>query len=335
MPSPVYHPFTTCPNCCKPIQKPLASGRQICGLCGWKGNAVATAAPNLKNLERSKTQKASNGGKLVFLGFLLGLGGIGLTLYPMKEQLLKIAGLGTKESQYPITVARTKPVAHPQKKTASPIKPVSVFPPAMKTLTTASAPPRRKVQPIQIASALPPDLERQVRSKTLTRSEAEQLASGYRRTALQSQKVSSQAITQTPSPVPGYTQQTPLPAMPSVPVGGMVAGDCPYLITSDIGYHFVYDPIQDGPRYGERTAYEPINIINGQAQGYRYGSTSSGRPGSLDQALRQAVANAVNGGSLSQPSCGAPTGTLTVQATNHYSNGSWAAKVTLSTTNLR
>jgi hypothetical protein len=335
MPAPVYRPFTTCPNCCKPIQKPLASGRQSCGFCGWKGSAVAVALPNLKNLERSKTQKASNGGKLVFLGLLLGLGGIGLTLYPMREQLLKMAGLGNKENKHPVTVARAKPVNHPQKKTASKVKPVSVFPSAVKTLTTASAPPPRKVQPAQIASALPPDLERQVRSKTLTRSEAEQLAAGYRRTALQPQKVSSQAITQTPSPVPGYTQRTPMAAMPSAPVGGMVAGDCPYLITSDISYHFVYDPIQDGPSYGEGSASEPINMSNGQAQGYGYGSTSSGRPISLDQALRQAVANAVNGGSLSQPSCGAPTGTLTVQATNHYSNGQWEAKVSLSTTSLR
>jgi hypothetical protein len=289
--------------------------------------------PNLKNLERSKTKKASNGGKLVFLGLLLGLGGIGLTLYPMREQLLKMAGLDSKESKHPVAVASAKPVAHSQKKTASAIKPVSVFPPAVKTLTIASAPSPRKVQPAQIASALPPDLERQVRSKTLTRSEAEQLASGYRRTALQSQKVSSQAIMQTPIPVPGYAQRTPMAAMPSAPVGGMVAGDCPYLITSDIGYHFVYDPIQDGRRYGEGSVPESINIVNGQAQGY--GSSNSGRPGSLAQALHQAVANAVNGGSLSQPSCGAPTGTLTVQATNHYSNGQWEAKVTLSGTTLR
>jgi hypothetical protein len=335
MPSPSYRPFTTCPNCCKPIQKPLASGRQSCGFCGWKGNAVAVALPNLKNLERGKTQKASNGGKLVFLGLLLGLGGIGLTLYPMREQLLKMAGLGSKESKHPVTVASTKPVAHSQKKTTSTIKPISAFPPGVKTLTTDSVPAPRKVQPVLIASALPPDLERQVRSKTLTRSEAEQLAAGYRRTALQPQKVSSQAITQTPSPVPGYAQRTPMAAMPSEPVGGMVAGDCPYLITSDVGFHFVYDPLQDGPRYGERSVSEMISMVNGQAQGYGYGSTSSGRPGSLGQALRQAVANAVNGGSLSQPSCGAPTGSLTVQATNHYSNGQWEAKVTLSTTNLR
>ncbi len=253
----------------------------------------------------------------------------------MREQLLKMAGLGNKENKHPVTDARAKPVAHPQKKTASKVKPVSVFLPAVKTLTTASAPPPRKVQPAQIASALPPDLERQVRSKTLTRSEAEQLAAGYRRTTLQSQKVSSQAIMQTPSPVPGYTQRTPMAAMPSAPVGGMVAGDCPYLITSDIGYHFFYDPLQDGPRYREGSVLESINIINGQAQGYGYGSTSSGRPISLGQALRQAVTNAVNGGSLSQPSCGAPSGTLTVQATNHYSNGQWEAKVSLSRTSLQ
>jgi hypothetical protein len=333
MPSPIYRPFTTCPNCCKPIQKPLASGRQSCGFCGWKGNAVAVALPNLKNLERGKTQKASNGGKQVFLGLLLGLGGIGLTLYPVREQLLKMAGLGNKENQHLITVARAKPVARPPKKIASAIKPISVSPPAVKTLTTASVPAPRKVQPVQIASALPPDLERQVRSKTLTRAEAEQLAAGYRRTALQPQKISSQAITQTPSPVPGYAQRTPMAAMPSEPVGGMVAGDCPYLITSDVGFHFVYDPLQDGPRYGEGSVPESINIVNGQAQGY--GSSSSGRPGSLAQALRQAVAQAVNSGSLSQPSCGAPTGTLTVQATNHYSSGQWEAKVTLSRTTLR
>jgi hypothetical protein len=333
MPSPSYKSFTTCPDCYKPIARPLASVRQSCGFCGWLGNAVDVALPNLKSIERGSTQKASSGGKLVLLGLLLGLGGVGLALYPMKERFLKMAGLGSQESKHPITVARTSPIAHSLKKAASRIKPIAVSPPVVKTFTKASVPQSRKVQPVQIASSLPPDLERQVRSKTLSRSEAEQLAAGYRRAALQPQKPSPVAITQIPSASPGYYQRTPVATLPTEPVGGMVAAGCPSLITSDIGFHFVFDPIQDGPRYGEGSVSELINIVNGQAQ--RSWSSSSSRPRSLSEALHQAVAQAVNGGSLSQPSCGTPTGTLVVQATNHSSLGRWEAEVSISSSTLR
>jgi hypothetical protein len=334
MPSPSYRSFTTCPDCCKPIARPLASGRQSCGFCGWLGNAVDVALPDLKSIERGSTQKASNGRKLVFLGLLLGLGGVGLALYPMKERFLKMAVLGGQVGKHPITVARTLPIAHPPKKAAPRIKPIAAFPPAVKTFTTGSMQRPRKVQPVQIALALPPDLEQQVRSKTLSRSEAEQLAAGYRRAAaLQPQKPSPVAITQIPTANPEYYQRTPVAALPTEPVGGMVAAGCPSLITSDIGFHFVFDPIQDGPRYGEGSTSESINIVNGQAQ--RSWSSSSSRPRSLSEALHQAVAQAVNGGSLSQPSCGAPTGTLVVQATNHSSLGRWEAEVSLASTTLR
>jgi hypothetical protein len=333
MPSPSYRSFTTCPDCRKPIARPLASGRQSCGFCGWLGSAVDVALPDLKSIERGSTQKASNGGKLVLLGLLLGLGGVGLALYPMKEQFLKMAGLDSQKTKHLTMVARTSPTAYPPKKAAPRIKPIAVSSPTVRTFTTASVQRPRTVQPIQIASALPPDLEQQVRSKTLSRSEAEQLAAGYRRAALQPQKPSSMAIAQVPSASSGYYQRSPVAVLPTEPVGGMVAVDCPSLITSDIHFRFVFDPIQDGPRYGERSVSESINIVNGQPQ--RSWSSSSSRPSSLSAALHQAVAQAINSGSLSQPSCGAPTGTLVVQATNHSSLGQWEAEVSLSSSTLR
>ncbi len=59
------------------------------------------------------------------------------------------------------------------------------------------------------------------------------------------------------------------------------------------------------------------------------------RPMSLAGALHRAIASAVQGDSLGQPSCGAPTGTLSVSATNRYSMGQWAVEVILAGSSLR